>query len=124
MKLHPHTLRSAEDLWGKARLEPSNSSYGVWANQPLSTTERGLLLEQDESTALVEEALKITHEAKEGAETRQLGIVENPRKSWQWEFVFMMLNQCSLDTTDNEDWTDVCCLSCLWGGVMAKNSNQ
>ena len=60
----PTPLRSAENLWGKARLEPSNSSSGVWANQPLSAAERSLLLEQNESIAFVEEALKIIHEAR------------------------------------------------------------
>ena len=49
-----------------------------------------------------------------------MGIGENPRKSWPWDFGFMMLSQWSLDTADDEDWTDVGYLSCLWGGVMAK----
>ena len=79
-----------------------------------------LLLGQNESIAFVEEALKIIHEANEGAEIRQLGIVENQRKSWLWDFDFMMLIQWSLDTADDEDWTDVDYLTCLWGGVRAK----
>ena len=89
----PTPLRSAEDLWGEARLEPSNSSSGVWAKQPLSAAERSLLLEQNELIAFVEEALKFIHEANESAEIRQLGIVENLRKSWLWVFDYMMLVQ-------------------------------
>ena len=106
----PKPLRSAEDLWGKARLEPSSSSTGVQqtqGNEPLSAAERSLLLEQNDLIAFVEEALKIIHEANEGAEVRQLGIIENPRKSWLWDFDFMKMSQWSLDTAEDEEWTDV-----------------
>ena len=113
-------LRSAEDLWGRTRLEASGSSTGWWAHQPLSAAEQSVLLEQNDLIAFVEEALKIIHEANEGEAIRQLGIVENPRKSWLWDFDFMGLNQWSLDTSDDEVWTDVDYLSCCWGGVRAK----
>ena len=63
--------------------------------------------------AFVEEALKTIHEVNEGAERRQLGIIENPQKSWLWDFDFMKLNQRSLDTTDVEAWTDVDYLTCF-----------
>ena len=82
-------------------------------NQPLSTAERSLLLEQSELIAFVEEALKTIHEVNEGAERRQLGIIENPQKSWLWDFDFMKLNQRSLDTADVEAWTDVDYLACF-----------
>ena len=115
-----HTpLRSAEDLWGKARLEPSSNSTD-WGPPPLSAEERSQLLEQNELIAFVEEALKVIHEANEGQNIRQLGIIENPRKSWLWDFDFMRLNQWSLNTADEEEWTDVDYLSCFWGGVRAK----
>ena len=92
----------------------------MWTNQPSSTAERSLLLEQSELIASVEEALKTIHEVNEGAEIRQLGIIENPQKSWLWDFDFMKLNQWSLHTADVETWTGVDYLTCLWGGVRAK----
>ena len=86
----------------------------------MSTAEQSVLLEQSDLSAFVKEALKIIHEANEGQAMRQLGIVENPRKSWLWDFDFMKLNQWSLDISDDEVWTDVDYLSCFWGGVRAK----
>ena len=116
-------MRSAKDLWGKARLEPSNSSSSVWANQPLSAAERSLLLEQNELIAFVGDALKFIHEANEGAEIRQLGIVENLRVSWLWDFDFMMLNQWNLDTVDDEGWTDVDYQNfCAWEAWQASSA--
>ena len=52
---------------------------------------------------------------------RQLGIVENPRKSWLWDFDFMKLNQWCLDISVDEVLTDAAYLSCLWGGIRARN---
>ena len=40
------------------------------------------------SDCIVEEALKIIHEANE-FKVQQLGIVENPENSWPWSFDFM-----------------------------------
>ena len=79
-----------------------------------------MLLEQIEFIAFVKEALEIIHEANEGQEIRQVGIIENPTESWLWNFAFMEPNQWSLDTSDDEAWTDVNYVSYLWVGVSAK----
>ena len=115
-----HTpLRSAEDLWGRARLEPSSNCTEV-SHPPLSAEERSQLLEQNDLIAFVEEALKIIQETNKDQNLRQLGIVENPRKSWLWEFDFLKLNHWGLNTEGGEDWSDVDYLSCFWGSVRAR----
>ena len=116
----PPPLCSANDLWGKTRLESNSSSTDWWTNQPLSAAGQSLLLEQIVFIAFVKEALEIIHEANEGQEIRQVGIIENPTESWLWNFAFMEPNQWSLDTSDDEVWTDVNYVSYLWGGVSAK----
>ena len=113
-------LRSTEDLRGKTRLAPSNSSTERWAHQPSSAAEQSVPLEQSSLTTIVEEALKIIHEANKSQAVRQMGISENPRESWLWDFDFMKLNQWSQDTSDVEVWIDVDYLPRFWGGVMAK----
>ena len=92
----PKPLRSIQDLWDKARREPSSSSTGVQltqANEPLSAAERSLLLEQDDPITFVEGALRVIHEANEDAKVRQLGIIENPMNSWLCDFDFMKTSQ-------------------------------
>ena len=85
----------------------------------MSAAEQTVLLEQNDLIAFDEEALKIIHEANEGQAVRQLGIIENPRKSWLWDFDFIKPNQWSLDTSDVEVWTDAVYLPRFWGGVRA-----
>ncbi len=123
----PKPLRSIQDLWDKARREPSSSSTGVQltqANEPLSAAERSLLLEQDDPITFVEGALRVIHEANEDAKVRQLGIIENPMNSWLCDFDFMKTSQWSVDTADDERWTDADHVSCLWGGVRAKKQRS
>ena len=120
MELPPPPLRSTDDLWSEAKLEPSCSSTDWWTNQPLSAAERSLILEVNEYSALVEETLKTIHVANRGQEILQLGIIENPTKVWLWEFDFMEQNQWSLDTSNDEVWTDVDYLSCFWESVRTK----
>ena len=86
----------------------------------MSAAERSLILEVNEYSALVEETLKTIHVANRGQEILQLGIIENPTKVWLWEFDFMEQNQWSLDTSNDEVWTDVDYLSCFWESVRTK----
>ena len=88
----PEPLRSVQDLRSKASLEPSSSSSGAQltqGNEPLSAAEQSFLLGQSDPSTFVERTLKDIHEANEGAKVRQLGIIENPRKSGLWDFDFM-----------------------------------
>ena len=117
----PNPLRSAEDLWGKAQLEPNRCSGGkqqARGSERLSAEERSLLLEHNDLIAFVEEALEIIHEANE-FKVQQLGVIENPENSWLWCFDFMKPSQWSQDTATDE-WVDVDYMSCFWGGVRAK----
>ena len=116
----PPPLRRAKELWNKIRLGPSSGSTEWWAHQPLSTAEQSVLLEQSDSSAFVGEALKIIQEASEGQATRQLSVIENPRESWLWDFDFTKPNQWSLDTSDDEVWSDDDYSSCFWACVRAK----
>ena len=86
----------------------------------MSTAELSVPLEQSDLSTFVEEALKIIHEASKGQAIRQLSVIENPRESWLWDFDFMKLNQWSLDTSDDEVWSDDDYSSCFWACVRAK----
>ena len=55
-----------------------------------------MLLEHNDLIAFVEEALKIIHETNE-FNVQQLGIIENPEKSWLWCFDFTESSQWSQD---------------------------
>ena len=67
--------------------------------QPLSAAEQTVPLEQNDLIAFDEEALKIIYEANKGQAVQQLGIVENPRESWLWDFDLTEPNQGNLDTS-------------------------
>ena len=81
-------------------------------------------LEQNDLISFVETALKSIHEVKEGAKVRQLGIMEEPRKSWLWDFDFMKTSQWRLYTADDEEWADGDYASCLWGIARANKQNS
>ena len=92
----------AECKCGHSKNVESDSVQTEAFNRGLQPDEQSVLLEQNDLIAFVKEALKIIHEASEDQAMRQLGIVENPRKSWLWDFDFMKLNQWCLDISDDE----------------------
>ncbi len=119
MKPHPHDCARQETCGAEQGWDPVAAALAC--GQPTFVDSRAKPATGAERVdAFVEEALKTIHEVNEGAERRQLGIIENPQKSWLWDFDFMKLNQWSLDTADVETWTGVDYLTCLWGGVRAK----
>ena len=89
-------------------------------NRGLHPDEQSVFLEQSDLTTFGEEIPNIIHEASEGQAIRQLSVVENPRKSWLWDFDFMKLNQWCLDISDDKVWTDDDYFSCIWGGARVK----
>ena len=62
-------------------------------NRGLHPDEQSVLVEQSDLTTFGEEIPNIIHRANEGQAIRQLSVVQNPRKSWLWDFDFMKLNQ-------------------------------
>ena len=72
----------AECRCGHSKNAESDSVRTEAFNRGLQPDEQNVLLVQNDLIAFVKEALKIIHEANKGQAMRQLGIVENPRKSW------------------------------------------
>ena len=110
----------AQCKFGHCRNVESASVQTEAFNRGLHPDEQSAFLVQNDLPTFGEETPNIIHEANEGQAMRQLSVVENARKSWFWDFDFMKLNQWSLDTSDDEVWTDDDYFSCLWGGTRAK----
>ena len=96
-------------MWGEEALASSNTT----------DREQKLLSEHNALLAFQFEFMRTVHEQNE-KEVKPLATFENPANALLWQFEEFSTDEYSIDTAEDEQWTDVDYLACHWGSVRAK----